>query len=86
MLANVLPTLAGGVPMISEAIDCPFGEGDIGSPLAAIQKANPETSIGSYPRFTDTGFSTQLVVRGRDRARVNAAADAIHSMIATLKR
>lgn len=86
MLANVLPTLEGGVAMISEAIDCPFGEGDIGTALAQIQRDHPQTAIGSYPRFSDTGFNTQLVVRGRDRACVDAAAEAIRAMIALLKR
>ncbi len=86
MLGNVIPTLQGGVAIISEAIDCPFGEGDIGTQLAAIQKAHPDTSIGSYPRFSATGFNTQLVVRARDRAHVDAAADAIRAMIASLRR
>jgi molybdenum cofactor synthesis domain-containing protein len=86
MLGNVIPTLQGGVAIISETIDCPFGEGDIGTELAAIQKAHPDTSIGSYPRFSATGFNTQLVVRARTRAHVDAAADAIRAMIASLRR
>lgn len=85
MLANVIPTLKGGVAIISEAIDCPFGEGDIGTALAAIQKAHPHTSIGSYPRFSDKGFNTQLVVRARERALVDAAAVDIRAMIAALQ-
>ncbi|WP_174803701.1 competence/damage-inducible protein A [Martelella limonii] len=86
MLTNVLPTLEGGVRMISQVIDCSFGEGDIGTQLAEIQKAHPGTSIGSYPRFTETGFNTQLVVRGRDQAAVDAAGGAIRAMIEALKR
>ncbi|MEO2039013.1 MAG: competence/damage-inducible protein A [Martelella sp.] len=86
MLANVIPTLKGGVAIISEAIDCPFGEGDIGTQLAAIQKAHPDTAIGSYPRFSEKGFNTQLVVRARERAHVDAAANAIRAMIAALQR
>ena len=63
MLDNVLPTLRTGTRMLSLAIACPYGEGEIGTPLAAIQKAHPETSIGSYPRYVGQTFSTEIVVR-----------------------
>src|SRR5688500_4274314 len=51
MMDNVLPTLKSGSKVLSRAIACPYGEGDIGTPLAAVQKAHPETSIGSYPKY-----------------------------------
>ncbi|AJY47382.1 competence/damage-inducible protein A [Martelella endophytica] len=86
MLANVLPTLKGAAPVISEAIDCPYGEGDYGALLADIQKAHPQTSIGSYPRFGADGFHSQIVVRARDRSLVEAAASAVREMIVTLER
>nr|WP_272210510.1 competence/damage-inducible protein A [Marinicella sp. W31]MDC2876403.1 competence/damage-inducible protein A [Marinicella sp. W31] len=81
MLDNVIPTLKGGVPLISETVECPFGEGDIAARLGEIQKAHPETSIGSYPRFSAEGFRTQLVVRAREKADVEAAAADIRSML-----
>ena len=38
--------------------------------------------IGSYPRSNDGRFSTQIVVRSRDIAAMNAAADAIRTAVA----
>ncbi|WP_176083454.1 competence/damage-inducible protein A [Martelella sp. HB161492] len=84
MVGNVLPTLEGGTPVISRAIECSFGEGDIATPLADIQKAHPDTSIGSYPHFAGSGFSTQLVVRGRRESEVEKAAADITAMLDAL--
>lgn len=86
MMDHVVPRLEHGQKMLSRAIACPFGEGDIGLPLGEIQKAHPETSIGSYPKFGATGFSTELVVRARDEAALEAAAIDIAAMIETIAR
>ncbi|KQV83577.1 competence/damage-inducible protein A [Rhizobium sp. Root1220] len=86
MVDAVIPTLRTGTPVLSVAISCPFGEGDIGTPLAAIQKEHPETSIGSYPRYVDQVFSTEIVVRGRSREAVDAAAVLVREMIETIRR
>ncbi|MDO1584599.1 competence/damage-inducible protein A [Rhizobium oryzicola] len=81
MVDNVLPELQSGAKMLSRALPCPYGEGDIGTLLGAIQKAHPETSIGSYPKYDGQRFSTELVVRARDQAALDAAAEAILAMI-----
>ena len=83
MLDAVLPTLKTGARILSCAVDCPFGEGDIGTALAAVQKAHPGVSIGSYPRFLGERFSTQIVIRSRDRAAMDAAEEAVRTMVAT---
>lgn len=84
MLDNVLPTLRTGRKLLSRAIKCPFGEGVIGSPLTEIQKKNPDTVIGSYPKFEEGRFSTELVVRGSDPSKIDAAMVEIEAMIAAL--
>ncbi|MFC3072636.1 competence/damage-inducible protein A [Shinella pollutisoli] len=84
MLSAVVPTLAGGVPMLSRSVASPFGEGDIGTALTAIQKNHPETSIGSYPRFDGNRFSTEIVIRSREEAPAVAAERDILSMIAEI--
>ena len=84
MLDNVLPTLKSGAPMISRTVKCPYGEGDIGTALAEVQKAHPDTVIGSYPKFDENRFSTDLVIRGRDEARVEAAEAAVRQMLAEI--
>ncbi|CAD7046944.1 competence/damage-inducible protein A [Pseudorhizobium endolithicum] len=84
MLDNVLPELRTGSRMLSRALACPFGEGDIGTPLAAIQKAHPSTSIGSYPKYDGMRFSTEIVVRARNEADLAAAASDVEQMILSL--
>ncbi|WP_394689235.1 competence/damage-inducible protein A [Hoeflea sp.] len=81
MLDNVLPTLNTGTKVLSDKVSCPFGEGDIGDPLSAIAKAHPDVNIGSYPRFSGQGFSTEIVIRGRDAAAVGAARIDIEKML-----
>lgn len=86
MLDNVVPTLRSGQKMLSRMIHCPFGEGVIGGPLGDIQKANPETIIGSYPKYQDGKFWTELVVRGRDQAKIDVASGEIEAMLAGLSK
>ena len=82
MIDNVLPMLKSGAKMLSHALPCPYGEGDIGTLLTAVQKAHPQTSIGSYPKYDGQRFSTEIVVRARDRETLDAAANAVAEMIA----
>lgn len=86
MVDHVLPTLKTGTPVLSLAIACPYGEGEIGTPLAAIQKAHPETSIGSYPRYVGQKFSTEIVVRGRSQDVIEAAGADVRAMIEDIRR
>lgn len=81
MLENVLPTLEGGTKMLSETIHCPFGEGTIGDRLGEIQKAHPETSIGSYPKYDGEKFFTQIVVRARNADAQSAAIEDVKNML-----
>lgn len=85
MMEVVLPTLKGGATMLSTAIPSPLPEGVIGGPLGIVQKAHPDTVIGSYPRFTaEGGHSVELVVRSRDAAKMEAAADSVRQMLREL--
>jgi len=89
MLENLLPTLDHNKPMLSVAIECPLPEGIIAAPLAAVQAQHPATQIGSYPQFQGQkqgGFKLELVVRSREDKALNAAIDAITTMIADLIR
>lgn len=86
MVDAIIPTLRTGSRVLSLAISCPYGEGDIGTPLAAIQKTHPETNIGSYPRYIGQAFSTEIVVRGRSQAAVDAAGADVRAMIETIRQ
>ncbi len=81
MLDSVLPTLRTGTKILALSVDSPFPEGTIGAPLGVIQKAHPETAIGSYPRFDGKTYSTQIVVRSKDQHKAQTALDAVHAML-----
>ena len=82
MVDAVLPALRTGQILLSEAIFCPHGEGKIGTPLAEIQKAHPDTIIGSYPRMADGAFSVEIIVRSKHQTALDAAKAAVEAMIA----
>ena len=86
MLDNVMPTLKTGAKLMSNAIHCPFGEGVIGGPLADIQKAHGEAIIGSYPKYLDSKFWTELVVRARSQEVLDAASANVEAMLERLKQ
>jgi molybdenum cofactor synthesis domain-containing protein len=84
MVDAVLPTLRTGTKLLSVTIPCPTGEGKIGTPLAEIQKAHPDTIIGSYPRMADGSFWVEIVVRSKNEASLNSARKAVEDMVAAL--
>ena len=73
MLAGVLPTLTGGDPLLSQMIDVGRGEGEIAQALADLAARYADLSFGSYPYTRNGVYGTQLVVRGTDAARIDAA-------------
>ncbi|MEP7454992.1 competence/damage-inducible protein A [Phyllobacterium sp. SB3] len=85
MLDNVIPTLKVGTQLLSQSVNCPFGEGSIAVPLGNIQKEHPDTIIGSYPKYENGRFSTELVVRARDVTKLTSAVTAVQAMIANLE-
>lgn len=84
MLDNVVPTLKTGQKLLSATVSCPYGEGVIGAPLAEIQKANPDTIIGSYPKYLDGSFWTELVVRARTQTALETARSQVQAMVDSL--
>ncbi|EHK56503.1 hypothetical protein MAXJ12_14585, partial [Mesorhizobium alhagi CCNWXJ12-2] len=77
-------TLKTGTKLLSATVQCSFGEGTIGGPLAEIQKAHPDTIIGSYPKYLDGKFWTELVVRAREATALEAARAEVEAMVAGL--
>jgi molybdenum cofactor synthesis domain-containing protein len=73
MVASVLPTLTGGAPLQSRNLSVMRGEGDIAGPLADFAARYPDLSVGSYPFQKDGVYGANLVIRGADAARVDAA-------------
>jgi molybdenum cofactor synthesis domain-containing protein len=86
MLDVVAPQLKTGVKMISETIRADAREGDVGTELGEIAKANPEVTIGSYPFFDDKlGPNTNIVVRARDPQKLATAKAAVETMLVRVK-
>lgn len=85
MLDNVIPTLKVGTQLLSRSVNCPFGEGSIAIPLGNIQAAHPDTIIGSYPKYENGKFSTELVIRARDIEKLAAAESAVKAMVAAIE-
>jgi molybdopterin-biosynthesis enzyme MoeA-like protein len=83
MLDNVAPGLVGGAPVLSETIVAGnLPEGLYAGDLGAIAARYPDLSIGSYPSYSPSGFTNQIVARGRDAAMLSAAADEVRAMVA----
>ncbi len=82
MLDNLVPSLRKGAEMLTASVHCPHGEGLVGTALGEIQKAHPDTIIGSYPKYLDGKFWTELVIRARDREKRDAARLAVEEMVA----
>ncbi len=73
MLAGVLPTLTGGAPLLSQSLRVLRGEGEIAGPFGALAADFPDLSMGSYPFTINGAFGTNLVIRGTDASRLDAA-------------
>jgi molybdenum cofactor synthesis domain-containing protein len=73
MVASVLPGLTGGTPLISRALRVERGEGDIAEPLGALAAEFSDLSIGSYPFIQMGRYGTNVVFRGTDEGRIEAA-------------
>ncbi|MFC2966956.1 competence/damage-inducible protein A [Acidimangrovimonas pyrenivorans] len=73
MLASLLPTLTGGAPLLSQSLRVMRGEGEIAGLLRELAGEFDDLSFGSYPFQRDGAFGTNLVIRGTDAGRLDAA-------------
>ncbi len=73
MVASLLPTLSGGTPLISQTLRLMQPEGVIAKPLGELAAEFPDLSFGSYPFYTNGTYGTNIVGRGTDAAKLDAA-------------
>ncbi|WP_339106644.1 competence/damage-inducible protein A [Roseovarius rhodophyticola] len=83
MLAGLLPTLTGGAPVLSAALDVMRGEGDIAGPLGDLADRYSALSFGSYPFQRDGLFGSNVVIRGQDKASIDQAMDELKELFAS---
>ncbi len=83
MLEDVGHRLQGGAVVVSTTVRVSgTGEGVLAAPLEAVAKAHPALSLGSYPFFSPEGYGSNLVVRGRDPAEVEATVAELEAALA----
>jgi molybdenum cofactor synthesis domain-containing protein len=86
MLDEVAPMLKTGIRMLSQTVRANAREGDIGTQLGDIAKANPEVAIGSYPFFDPNhGPNTNVVLRARDADKLAVATRAVEEMLVRVR-
>src|SRR5437763_5544583 len=86
MLDEVAQKLKTGIRMLTETIRADAREGDIGTQLGDIAKANPQVAIGSYPFFDPQhGPNTNVVLRGRDADKIAIAKRSVEDMLARVR-
>ncbi len=82
MVASVLPGLTGGAPLLSQSLRVNRGEGEIAGPFGALAAEFPDLSMGSYPFIQNGAHGTNLVIRGTDAGRIDAAMTRLCALVA----
>ena len=82
LVEALLPRLTPGRPPVSVSIRVERPESDVAHGLRAVATDFADLSLGSYPFRDDSGFGTNLVIRGLDAARVAAAEAALRDKLA----
>ena len=83
MVASVLPTLQGGAPLLSRTLRVDRGEGDIAGPLSTFAAQYADLAVGSYPFQKDGRYGSNIVLRGQDETRLDAALATLTDLFAT---
>jgi molybdopterin-biosynthesis enzyme MoeA-like protein len=87
MLDVAAAGLKTGATRESVTVRADLKEGDIGTELGEIAHAHPAVMIGSYPFFDEkTGPNTNVVIRSRDGAALQAARAAVEAMFAAVRK
>ncbi len=81
MFLKIEPSLAHGVPMLSNTVTGALREGDIAIEMENIQKQYPDVEIGSYPISINGDPSLSLVLRSIDEKKLKDATDKILAMV-----
>jgi molybdenum cofactor synthesis domain-containing protein len=84
MFEGLAGSLSHGAPIQSRSVGAHIGEGAIAKGLGELQAAFPDLDIGSYPFFRQGRYGASFVVKGTDRARIDAAAVALRGLIRSL--
>lgn len=81
MLESLDHELVGGAPLESVTLSVFVPESRVADGLRQLQAEMPDVLFGSYPFYGATRYGTSLVMRARDRARLEQAADRVRALI-----
>lgn len=84
MFDTVKGELKGGRPMLSRTVATSLTEGAIAKGLGEIQNRYGDVEIGSYPIMRRGSFGVNLVLRGRDAARLATATEEVAQLVRDL--
>ncbi len=81
MFESLAPGLERGKPLLSRTVRADAGEGDLAEGLEAIQNAFEDVAIGSYPFHEGGRFGSNLVLRSKDEAALEAATAQVQALV-----
>ncbi len=84
MFDGLANRLVGGDPIITDNVTTNLPESEIAADLGVLQEQYPDISMGSYPYFRKGKLGVNLVLRGTDATRMNAATAALSAVIVRL--
>ncbi len=84
MFDGIKHELKGGTPMMSRTVATSLAEGVLAKGLGEIQHRYADIEVGSYPIMRRGAFGVNLVLRGRDEARLNQSAAEVAAMVRAL--
>jgi molybdenum cofactor synthesis domain-containing protein len=85
MMEALAPQLTKGEVVQAVTIEYLGGEGDVAKPLGEVQDQFADVTIGSYPFESPSGFATNLVLRARNKARLEEAVSRVQAMAESLR-
>lgn len=84
MFESLRHRLTGGARVLSRTIVAELPEGRMAAGLGAIQAANPDVEIGSYPFHKEGRYGSRLVVRSTAPERLAAVCDRVAELVRDL--
>lgn len=81
MMDFIVPSLKGGLPVLSRVLDIHCPEGQIASGVEEIQHRYPAIEIGIYPKVTDGMLRSTIVMRSTDAEHLALCTQAMSAFI-----
>lgn len=73
--------LEGDTPFVSRALATRSDEGELAPLLVELDRAFPQVTIGSYPRWLESGYRLVITFDGRAPAEVERAVEALRAAL-----